>query len=813
MLKRELGSLDPALWSRAEIALRAALDAPADERARVIALACGEDSALRSMVADLVASDADSERVIAETVAAGARLFARGAAGGQRIGPFRLEREIGRGGTSTVFLARRDDTLQGSMAPPVALKLLDRSGSDGQNVVARFDAERRALSALDHPDIARLLEVGVAADGRPYVALEWVDGLPIDAWCRDHAPDLAARLQMFRRVCAAVHSAHQRLVVHRDLKPSNILVDSSGAPKLLDFGLAKLLDDPNGESIEPTATVHRALTPAYASPEQVRGDPVSTSTDVYSLGVLLFELSTGRRPIRTEGLSPTEIERAICEQLPSFEGAQLPADLENILRMALRKEPDRRYGSAAQLAEDLDRFLGGRPVIARPDTRLYRAAKFVRRHRWSVAAVLAFLALIFAFAVSTAIQARQTARERDRAERTAGFLVELFEISDPSESRGAAVTAREMLDRGALRLHSELANEPEVRAALQETIGHVYQNLGLYRGAKPLLVESLATRRRLFPGDHPDLASSLNRLAVVYALSGDFPTAEPLFREALAMRERLYGSTHPLVISSLSNLALLLHDQGDYAAAEPLYRRALALDREQPEPDSAAAVNLGLLLIDRGDYAAAEPLIRRGFAAIRALHGERHPEVARDFGYLGLALAGQERWAEAEAAFRRALAIDGALQSGDHLDLARDLHLLGALSLEKGDLAAAGTPLARAAAIREKLLPPNHPELAATWERQGRLALAQGSPTDLARAEERLARALKAFRASLPAGHPSIADALVPLSELRARQGRCAEARAMANEAVKALRGKLRETDRRFKRAEGAIAATRTCDG
>ncbi len=811
MLKRELGSLDPALWSRAEVALRAALDAPADERAQVIALACGDDSALRSMVADLVAADRDSERVIAEAVAAGARLFARGAAGGQRIGPYRLEREIGRGGTSTVFLARRENALQGTAAPPVALKLLDCGGPDGHDVVTRFDAERRALSALDHPDIARLLEVGIAADGRPYVALEWVDGLPIDAWCRAHAPDLAARLQLFRRVCAAVHYAHQRLVVHRDLKPSNILVDSYGAPKLLDFGLAKLLDDSDVWLLDPTATVLRALTPAYASPEQVRGDRVSTSTDVYSLGVLLFELATGRRPIRTEGLSPTEVERAICEQPPSFEAAQLPADLENILRMALRKEPDRRYGSAAQLAEDLGRFLGGRPVIARPDTRLYRVAKFIRRHRWSVAAAVAFLALIVAFAVSTAIQARQTARERDRAERTAGFLIELFEISDPSESRGAAVSAREMLDRGALRLHSELANEPEVRAALQETIGHVYQNLGLYRGAKPLLVESLATRRRLFPGDHPDLASSLNRLAVVYALSGDFPAAEPLFREALAMRERLFGSAHPVVISSLSNLALLLHDQGDYAAAEPLYRRALALDREQPAPDSAAAVNLGLLLIDRGDYSDAEALLRPKLSALRAQHGERHQEVARDFGYLGLALQGQERWAEAEVAFRRALAIDGALQSGDHLDLARDLHLLGALLLEKGNLAAAGPALDRAATIRERLLPPTHPELAATWERQGRLALATGSPADLARAEKRLARALEAFRASLPAGHPSTADALVLLSELRVRQGRCAEARAMAHQAVGALRGKLRETDRRFERAEAAVAASEGC--
>lgn len=798
-------------WERVEAAWRATIDAPLDIRAAALDAACGGDAALRARVEELLAVDADSERVIVETVAAGARLLASGAASGRRIGPYRIEREIGRGGTSTVYLARREGAPE---EPAVALKLLDRGGSGergGRNVVARFEAERRALSALDHPDIARRLDVGLAEDGRPYVALEWIDGLPIDAWCAARELDLSARIRLFRRVCAAVHAAHQRLVVHRDLKPANVLVDSAGAPKLLDFGLAKILGDSGGEPLDPTATALRALTPAYASPEQVRGEPVSTATDVYSLGVLLFELATGERPIRTEGLSPTEVERAICEQPPSFASVRVPADLENILRMALRKEPERRYGSVAQLAEDLGRFLAGRPVVARPDTRIYRAVKFIRRHRWAVAAALAFLAVIVAFAISLALQSRRLARERDRAERTAGFLVELFEISDPSESRGASITAREMLDRGAVRLRKELADEPEVRASLQETIGRVYQNLGLYRGAEPLLIESLATRRRLFKGDHPDLASSLNRLAVVRALEGNFVAAEPLFREALAMRERLYGEDHPAVSSSLSNLALLLHDRGDYAAAEPLYRRALALDRKHPEPDSAAAVNLGLLLVDRGDYVAAEALVRPALATIRGQKGERHPEVARTLGYLGLALQGQRRWAEAERSFRDALAIDRALQSGPHPDLARDLHLLGALWLEKGDLRAAGPSLDRAAAIREQLLPPDHPELAATWERQGRLALALGGEADRNRAKERLERALAAFRKSFPEGHPSTAEALVPLAELRLLQGRCREARALAGEAVALLTAKLRPTDRRFARAEAAVAAGRRC--
>ncbi len=795
--------LDADLWPRAEAALRAVIAEPDADRQAALAAACGDDAELRAAVEELLAADVQAERLIAETVAAGARLLADGAALGRQIGPYRLEGELGRGGTSTVYLARRDGR------PPVALKLLDRSGRE---VVARFEAERRALAALDHPDIARLLDVGVAEDGRPFVALERVEGLPIDAWCAARGLDLAARVRLFRRVCAAVHAAHQRLVVHRDLKPSNVLVTADGAPKLLDFGLAKLL----GAEVEATATAWRALTPAYASPEQVRGEPVTTATDVYSLGVVLFELATGRRPIRVEGLTPTEAERVIAEEPPDFSvggsgsrtGARLPADLENILRKALRKEPGRRYGSVEQLSEDLGRFLDGRPVIARPDTWAYRTGKFVRRHGWAVAAAAGFLALIVAFAVATAVQARRIERERDRAERTAALLVELFEVADPSESRGASVTAREILDRGAERLAHELADEPELRADLQETIGGVYQNLGLHHSAEPLLAASLATRRQIFRGDHLDVASGLNGLAVARALAGDFAAAEPLFREALAMRERLLPADDPLVVASLNNLALVLHDRGDLAAAEALYRRAVALDRRSADPDGAATLNLGLLLVDRGEYRAAEALIRPRLAATLERYGERHPQTAADLRILGLAVEGQGRRRQAEAVYRRALAIDRALQPGEHLDLARDLHLLGALYLERGDLAGAAPLLARAAAIRGRFLRDPHPELAATWERQGRLALAAG---DLGGAEARLSRALAAFRGTLPAGHPSIGEALVPLAELRVRQGRCAEAQALAAEAVGALRGKLLAADRRFARAEAAVAAAAGC--
>src|SRR6185295_5671059 len=346
-------AVTPERFRRLEAAFGDLAAQPPGERAAALAALAAAEPDLAADLAALLAADADATSVIEAPVAAGARLLATGPEVGRRVGPYLLERELGRGGTSTVYLARRVEGDGGA----VALKLLDRRGN-GAEALRRFENERRILAALEHPGIARLLDVGLAEDGRPFVVLEVVEGLPIDVSCEARGLDLPARIRLFCDVCAVVHAAHQRLVVHRDLKPSNVLVTAAGAPKLLDFGIARLLD----EEGERTATMLVQLTPAYASPEQLAGGPVTTATDVYSLGVLLTELATGRRPFRTEGLPPAEVERIVRQEPPSFTGARLPPDLETILRMALRKEPERRYGSVAQLAEDLGRFLDGRPV-------------------------------------------------------------------------------------------------------------------------------------------------------------------------------------------------------------------------------------------------------------------------------------------------------------------------------------------------------------------------------------------------------------------------------------------------------------------
>ncbi len=461
-----------------------------------------------------------------------------------------MEAKLGEGGMSTVYLAvRADDAYQ----QKVALKVL-AYGADRSDLSARFRAERQILASLDHPGIARLLDGGTTDDGRPYLVMEYIEGAPLDQYCDQHRLGLDARVDLFRQVCAAVQYAHQNLVVHRDIKPSNILVTADGVPRLLDFGIAKLLEGAElPGAIEATMTGQRLMTPQYASPEQVEGGAITTATDVYSLGVLLYVLLTGHLPYRLPGTSSDALQRAVVEQDPerpstavgraTREGSPRPSeraagegptqealsearglrppqlrrklrgDLDNIVLMALRKEPERRYASVALLSEDLRRYREQLPVAAQPDTLGYRARKFVGRHKAGVGAAAVGLAMILGLAATMTVQAVRLARQRDeiRAERDkalklTGFLEQVFAGSDPSEARGETLTAREILDKGAARAMAELEDQPETQAALALVIGKVYQSLGLndraaaappaVAGAAPAALRRLAPRRR-----------------------------------------------------------------------------------------------------------------------------------------------------------------------------------------------------------------------------------------------------------------------------------------------------------------------------
>jgi tetratricopeptide (TPR) repeat protein len=787
----------------------AAVDLPEAERGAWLAESSRDDPELGREVEQLLAADAQAgdflEAAIREEAAPLAALVGEGdGAGltGVRIGAYRIERELGRGGMGTVYQAVRD----GDFDRRVALKVL-RRGMDSEDVLRRFATERQILANLDHPNIARLYDGGTMPDGRPYFVMEAISGEPVDRYCERLKLAVPERLRLFRTVCSAVASAHQSLVVHRDLKPSNILVTEGGAPKLLDFGIAKLLDPDEGEGTEATLAASRLMTPGYASPEQLRGGPVTTASDVYSLGVLLHELLTGRR-LRRPGSGDPGRPSAAAES-PELR-RRLRGDLDAIVAMALREEPQRRYGSVEQLAEDVRRHLESEPVLARRGTFAYRARKFVRRNRVALTVGLAFAGLAAAFVASTAVQSARAARERDTARQALAFLVDLFEVADPGESRGEEITAREILDRGAERVEREMGARPEAQAALEETLGRVYRKLGVHDRAEPLLRSSLALRRKTLGPRHPDVAVSLTSLADLLQMEGVYDEAERYYREALTLRREAFGPEHPDVAASLGSLADLLHDKGDFRAAGPLYREALAMRRRlfrPPHPDLAASLNdMALLHHDEGDYTAAEVFYREALAMRRTLFGEDHPDVATSYQNLAALLQARKDYAGAEPLYRRALAIQRRVLGERHASVLYTLRNFGMMLVGKGDPAGGERLLREAAALEEEIFRPDHPDRATTLHDLGLAVAAQGRGEE---AEPLFREAIERYRATLPAGHPYLAHPLVALGRLLLKRGDAAAAEPLLAEALEIRRRALPPDHPRVREAADALAACR----
>jgi serine/threonine-protein kinase len=662
----------------------------------------------------------------------------------RRIGPYRVVRKIGSGGMGMVYLAVRDDA---EFHKRVAIKVIG-GGADSAEVVRHFRRERQILAGLDHPNIARLLDGGTTDEGLPYFVMEYIEGQPLLAYCDSRALTIAERLAVFLPLCSAVQYAHRNLVVHRDIKPGNVLVGADGVPKLLDFGIAKLLNpDLAGES--PTLT-SAAMTPEYASPEQARLERITTASDVYSLGVVLYVLLTGRLPYRLASRNPIEVLKAIAEQEPERpstavtrpEGAPVPdadkrrrrleGDLDNILMLALAKEPHRRYPSVEAFSDDIGRYLRGLPVRARKPTPAYRAAKFVRRHAVAVAAAGLAAVLLAAFGVATAVQSARIARERDIAEReralaqrerataqrVSAFLVDLFRVSDPGEARGNSVTAREVLDKGAARVAEELKDEPEIRATLMDTIGNVYRNLGLLKQATPLVEGALATRRTTLGPDHADVGLSLNNLAVIKDDLGEYAAADTLFREALAVRRKALGDDHPDVASTLNNLANVLYNKGDYAGAAAMHAEALAGHRRHLGDGHADVAmshnNLANALYGTGDLAGAIEHNRAAVDIWRRLHGNEHPMVARGLNNLAVMTAEKGDLAAAEALAREAVALGRKTYGESHSQTALFLETLMDTLCQAGKPSEAVPLGRRSAAIFKKELRPDHPFVAVT---------------------------------------------------------------------------------------------------
>jgi serine/threonine-protein kinase len=775
------------------------------------------------------------------------------------LGPYRLVRRIGRGGMGVVYLATRAD---GQFDKQVALKLV-RRGLDTDEILERFRRERQILARLEHPHIARLLDGGIAPDGRPYLVMDYVQGEPITTFCNRQAAGIEERLRLFREVCETVQYAHRNLIIHRDLKPSNILVNDAGEVKLLDFGVAKLLADGEHEG-SPTLTRAglRPMTPEYAAPEQLLDAPLTTAADVYSLGVVLHELLTGRRPERagmdggTTGSKGSGAGLPLPSRVVAREQTRagrlrraLQGDLDTIVLKALQPDPARRYRTVEALVEDLDRHRDGLPIRARRDTWGYRAGKFLSRHAWGTAAA-ALVALSLAGGMAgTLWQARQARREAAKAREVKEFTMRLFEVSDPHQGHPVDLSARDLLDRGARRIDEELRTQPEIQAEMMQMLVRIDMTLGNFESGTTLLERSLTLRRRLNGDDSLEVASALHDLGAMQSEKGDYKEAEATLRDALTRRERRLGPDDAGLAPILSNLGEVLAATGKYEEGERAYRRALAINRRAlgeddlevamslsdlgtllyshgrfgeagdllrealrireartPETDydtNTVRHNLGGTLAAQGDFEAAVPLLRQVVKSRRASLGPRHPLLAVSLDVLANALREQGDYDEAAALFAEALDIRRDAQGPDGPDVAKTLNNIAFLDFRRGDLAASRRGYEHAIAAWEKTFPPDHPMTLVSRNGWGMVI---GEAGEEERAEGILRDALAKRTARLGEAHLQTAQSQHALGLLLARRGALKEAEDLLRRAAGTRRSQLGEKHFSVAATEEALA-------
>ena len=626
-------------WQRIDAILDGVLDLePAARRARLADL-CGGDDELRQEVDELLAAHVDSAAFMAApAIECAAPLVAaveRDLGGssdqliGRIVGRYRLLRQLGEGGMGIVYLAERID---GQVK-------LAKQGLHGEDARRRFLQERQILARLEHPAIARLLDAGVTDEGTPFFVMERVEGQPVTSYCSAHALPVEARLRLFLEICGAVQYAHRNLIVHRDLKPSNILVDDDARAKLLDFGIAKLIGCPEAASDAPP-TIVRALTPDYAAPEQLCGEPATASTDVYSLGVLLYELLTESRPYRLTSGAIGEIERAILEQIPAPPSARvastadrrrLKGDLDRVVLKALQKSPDRRYQSAEALALDVRRHLDGLPVSAQGDALSYRARKFLGRHRVGVGAAALLGVTLVGGLIATSWEARRAAREARKADTVKEFLKTILISANPDVANGRVMSAREFLDAGARRVETELGDQPDVQSEVARVIADAYQALGEYDRVTALLSADLERRRRSEGAQSVAVAELLRQIADALYEQSRYERSGQMYEQALAIMRERRGERSPQVAELLWDLSGVKRNQGDLARAEALQKQALAIDIAIGGDDSGEAMavreSLAITYLQAGRFSEAAALVEP-VASWREQHlGPDHPST------------------------------------------------------------------------------------------------------------------------------------------------------------------------------------------
>ena len=807
-------------WRRLEDIFHRARALPPPDRSRFLEEICRDDPAMRAEIASLLqAFEASAEFLAAPPGEPGAAEPAADPRIGSEIGSYRILEVLGAGGMSIVYRACRADR---EYEQEVAVKLVE-PGPAGA-FASRLRRERQILARLDHPRVARLFDGGTTADGRPYFVMELIDGQPIHRYCDQRRLGVERRLGLFRQVCEAVQYAHRNLVLHCDLKPSNILVLADGTPRLLDFGIAKLLDParfPGPEDV--TLTRFRPMTPAYASPEQRRGEALTIASDVFSLGVVLYELLTGRLPHddrdRSRPVGGTEpqvrppssvVARSQAGAPPAGRAAwrrptsarrrrPLSRDLDAIVLKALRHEPESRYPSVEALLDDLRRYAAGLPVAARRGTRAYRAGKFLRRRWLPVASAAVVLILLVGFTLTTTQQARRLASERDKAERIGDFVIELFRVNDPSAARGNTVTARELMDDAVVRIE-QMSGQGEIQAALLDAIGRIYLNLGLYPQADDLTRRALGIRRRLYPAVHPEVVDSLATRGELLAAMGRYGAAAETLEEALSLRREAAGPAHPAVAEILTGQIEPLVRLNRFAVAEAKLVEAIEIRRRQRAPDPVELARLETYLAfvlgsphTAGGRARALALYRRALPALAAGLGAEAPEVlaaTRNFASL-LRSAGE--LAEAERLFRRVLASERRIYGPRHPHLGFTLNHLGLMLSELGRAEEAEAHLRESLAVRRATLPASHPAVGVSMNGLGTALLRRGQ--DHSAAEELFRQSLEIIRGGLGQDHIMASYPLHGLGRALIAQGRAAEAREPLRLALEIRQARLPAND------------------
>ena len=620
---------------------------------------------------------------------------------GQTIGPYKLISRIGEGGMGNVWLAERVD---GRFERQVAVKFLNFAVAS-HAARERFEREGRVLGQLRHPHIAELIDAGVTAQGEPYLVLEYVKGVQIDAYCDDHMLGVKARVELFLDVLDAVAHAHANLVVHRDIKPSNVLVSADRKVKLLDFGIAKLLPDETNSAAASQLTLDggAAMTPLYAAPEQMTGSPITTATDVYGLGSLLYLLLTGHHPAGPGPHSPagliksiTEVDAPLASQavvlrngansagkrstLPEKLRRELVGDLDTVLVKALKKKQAERYASVAAFGDDLHRYLRHEPISARPDAVSYRLRKYVRRHRVGVGVAAVFVLLLTGFSAIQAIQLRRITRERDRADSVTHFMTRMFKMSDPGEARGNSVTVREVLDKASGEIGSGLAKDAETRAEMMNVMGSVYFELGLYARAESLFSQALDIRRRVLGENHPDTLLSMFGLGRTLSVEQRIPEAETLLREALAKQQNVLGTEHPDTLATAQQFAIVLGWKGDIAGEERLTRQTLESRRRvlgAEDRDTLDSMDdLAWVLLVERRFAEAETVQRDALNVEERVQGADNPDTLDSSNRLARILSLEGRYAEAEKLQRVALDLERRVLGSDHAYTLRSMNNL-----------------------------------------------------------------------------------------------------------------------------------------